>query len=168
MSSTICYSAINPRPLKLRKPVSSFVGTLEVIDTYKIIDIEKEIVEVHPQVIIKDSYDTDKLSNSFKGQTGIRAFAKKVAFPDLVEQFGAENNTLYDATNMPTDLREVKDVINAGNLAKQNMAKLPKAITKDQSPEDFVKNFKMEDVINYVKSLYDNKVEKKEVKEKDE
>lgn len=153
MSNTVCYSALNPRPLKKRKKISSILKTYEIVDDFDIVDSDKKIVNVKKKVIVTNEIDTDKVAQSFSRTAGIKALAKRVAFSDLGTIYDESGNIL-DATNLPTNIIEAQNIINAGKTAQANFNAMPKELTKNMSAEDFVKTFKQEDLINYINNLY--------------
>lgn len=153
MSSTICYSTLNPRPIKLRQPVSSKVSTLICRDKFKIIDAEKEIVEVSTEVVFEDPKDTDKIAQSFGRSCGLRAMATRVAINEVGTIFDDSGNVV-DATKLPTNIMEAKQVIDTGKIAASNFEKLPKEFTKNMSAEDFIAQYNQSDLINFINDLY--------------
>lgn len=161
MSSTICYSAINPRPLKKHKVHTSKVGVLAWYDDVDIIDVEKKIVNIKKKPKYENIIDTSKLAQSFLRSSGIKALAKRVAFSDLNTIYDDSGN-IVDATKLPTNLIEATDMLNAGKTAKANFSLLPNEITKGMSPEDFVKNYKQEDVLKAINDFYANAAKSKE------
>lgn len=163
MNSTICYSAINPRPFKDRKKITPIVKEFDFLDSFKIIDAQNEVVQTKRLKKCVKEINLHKLSQSFARSSGIKALAKRVAFSDL-NTIRDESGNILDATQLPHNLIEAQDVLNAGKTAQANFSALPKEITKNMSPEDFVKNYKQEDLINFINGLY-AKTEKKDIKE---
>ena len=169
VNNTICYSAINPRPLKKREVVSSMVGSLVCRDKYHIKDVEKEIVEVSTEVLVENEYCTNKMAQSFSNSCGIKAIAKRVAINELGTIYD-ESGNIVDARNLPANLIEAKDIINAGKSAKVAYDNLPKEITKNMSAEDFVEKYNQADLIASINALFEaqskvSTTEKKEVKD---
>lgn len=168
MSKTVCYSSLNPRPFKKHLEISSIVSTLVCKNKFKIVDKEKEIVEVYTDVCYEDSIDTDKVSQSFWREAGIKALARKVAFNDLGTIYD-DSNSILNADALPSDMIQASDIIHQGESAKKVFDSMPKELTKNMSVEDFIASYKQEDLINYINSLYAKQKsvsgEKKEVKD---
>lgn len=161
MSKTVCYSQLNPRPLKKHPVISSIFKTHKFMDDFEIIDAANNVVNVKKKLVCTEEIDTDAVAQSFRGSTGIRSIAAQVAFGGNLGTIYDESGKIVDATKLPKNIIEAQDIINSGKQAKQDFNNLPKELTKNMSAEDFVKNYKEEDLINYIKTLYDkNKVDK--------
>lgn len=164
--STICFSAINPRPIKKHKAVSSIVSQVEFLDDVEIVDASQKIVNITKKPTLTNDIDTNKMAQSFARTAGIKALAKRVAFSDLGTIYDDSGNIL-DATQLPENIIQAQDVLNAGKTARANFSAMPKEITKNMDPEEFVKTYKQEDLINAINNLYasantQNKQEQKE------
>ena len=149
----IIYTRINaPKPVKtIRVPtiykeieVVSMAGEKdESTGLYEIIEVEKVV----------NTYDTNELTQSFRGQTGIEAIMKRVAITgdtSLFNTITTSSDVVFDATKLPKTLGEAKAL---GESVDSIYSGIPDELKKGQSVSDFLANITSSDIDAYIASL---------------
>lgn len=129
----------NYKPMTTDVHGSRTFKTFEKIKDVKVIDKEKDLFEIYDKVVETSSIDLDKYTQSFKGQTGLEAVMKRVAITgdsSLLNTISYDKEQpVFDATNIPTSLDEVKAL---ANQVKDIYNKLPQELKKGNNPENIL------------------------------
>lgn len=154
-----------PKAVKTKNIDTHFIE-FEKIKGVKVIDKEKDLYEIEDQIVQRSKIDLEKLTQSYKGQTGLEAVMQRVALTgdlSLLNTITTENEeAVIDATKLPKTLGEVKkmasDIQNIYN-------KLPEEIKSGRTASDIANNFTQEDLTRFINSQIEKAIQqqKKEV-----
>lgn len=132
------YTHANPpKPYKNNLVSPVFVET-EMKKVAKVVDTAAGLAEIVDEIVVVSEVDTNKLTQSFIGQTGLEAVMKRVAITgdaSLLNTITTDKDEIVDACVLPKSLGEVKALAKkADALEKQ----LPPELLKGRSVEEFL------------------------------
>lgn len=153
------FTRLNPPSPVITKEVSPIIQTFELKRSVKVIDKDNDIYDIVEEYVVVDEVDTDKLTKSFAGQTGLEAVLKRVAITGDTSLLGGasyDSEEIFDATKVPSTLGEVKAA--ADKLSEYD--KLPDDLKKGRTVEEFIAQFTQADLDAYLKGLVEAEIAK--------
>lgn len=166
MPKVVFYSRKNPPKAYISKNITTVYQETEMKKDVKVVDKDKDVYEIVDKEVIVNEYDTEKLTKSFAGQTGLEAVMKRVAITGDVSLLGSgltpEPTPVVDATKVPTSIGEVKTLADkVDSLA----GSIPPELLKGRSVEDFLRDITVEQIKEYVDSFIQKQIDATKTKE---
>lgn len=158
------FTRLNPPAPVISETVDTVKKTFELKRNVKVIDKDNDLYDIVSELVVVDEVDTDKLTKSFAGQTGLAAVLKRVAITGDTSLLGGasyDSDEIFDATKIPSSIGEVKAA--ADKLSEYDQ--LPDAIKKGRSVDEFIAQFSQTELDAYIKSLVDAEIAKLQAKE---
>lgn len=153
------FTRLNPPKPASFAPCDTVVKTYELKRKVEVIDKENDLYDIVEEFIVVDEVDTDKLTKSFAGQTGLESVLKRVAITGDISLLGGasyDSDQIFDATKVPSTLGEVK----AAAEKLSDYDKLPDELKKGRTVEEFIAQFTQADLDSYVKGLVEAEIAK--------
>ena len=166
MPKVVFYSRKNPPKAYESKKISTVFQEIEMKKDVNVIDKTNDVYEIVEKPVVVNEYDTEKLTKSFAGQTGLEAVMKRVAITGDVSLLGSgitsDETPLVDATKIPNSIGEVKKLADKVDALAGS---LPKELLKGRSVEDFLRDITAEQVKEYVDSFIQQQIAATKTKE---
>ena len=159
MPKVVFYSRKNPPKSYISKKITTLYQEIEMKKDVKVIDKDRDVYEIVDKEVIVNEYDTEKLTKSFSGQTGLEAVMKRVAITGDVSLLGSgltpEPTPIVDATKVPASIGEVKALADKVHSLSES---IPAELLKGRSVEDFLRDITAEQVKEYVDSIIQKQI----------
>ena len=166
MPKVVFYSRKNPPKSYESKQYSTIYQDIEFKKDVKVIDKDNDVYEIVDKEVVVNAYDTDKLTKSFAGQTGLEAVMKRVAITGDVSLLGSsltsDETPIVDATKVPNSIGEVKAL---ADKVDSLVGSIPVELLKGRSVEDFLRDITAEQVKEYVDSFIKKQIDSTKTKE---
>lgn len=159
MPKVVFYSRKNPPKSYESQKYSTIFQEVEMKKDVKVIDKENDVYEIVDKQVVINEFDTQKLTESYQGQTGLEAVMKRVAITGDVSLLGsgltAEETPVLDATKIPNSIGEVKKLADKVDALAGS---IPPELLKGRSVEDFLRDITAEQVKEYVDSYIQKQI----------
>lgn len=166
MPKVVFYSRKNPPKSYESKKYSTIFQEVEMKKDVNVIDKQNDVYEIVEKSVVVNEYDTEELTKSFAGQTGLEAVMKRVAITGDVSLLGSAltptETPIVDATIVPNSIGEVKALADKVDALAGS---IPAELLKGRSVEDFLRDITAEQVKEYVDSYIQQQIAATKTKE---